>query len=299
MRQSFTYYLTLFVLKLKGIKKDFSKSPIDYKKIRKHDIHVPKGIFFKQNHVTSFKVSKTLITELKQTKTSNKLLLYIHGGAFISGPGKHHWDTMKELYKKSNHTIWLCDYPKAPENSISEISKNIGLIYTTALKTYDATNIILAGDSVGGTLATALVQRLVLKNETLPNEIILICPVMDASMSNPKIDSINDIDPMLSKNGILSAKTMCAENGDLRNSMLSPLFGSFDKFPTTLICIAEHDIMYPDQKLAIEKLKKANITLEIIDGKAMPHIWPLLPVMKEAKASLNLIINRLNNEAQN
>lgn len=35
MKQSFTYYVALLILKLKGLKKDFSKDPIDLKKIRK------------------------------------------------------------------------------------------------------------------------------------------------------------------------------------------------------------------------------------------------------------------------
>lgn len=35
--------------------------------------------------------------------------------------------------------------------------------------------------------------------------------------------------------------------------------------------------------------------IEVIIGKNMPHIWPLLPVMKEAKRSLNEIIKTLNN----
>lgn len=93
MKLSITYYITLLVIKLKGIKKDFSKDPIDFVKIRKEDIHQPKGVFFSKSNVSSFTISKTLLTEIKQNETSTKLLLFIHGGAFISGPSKHHWDT--------------------------------------------------------------------------------------------------------------------------------------------------------------------------------------------------------------
>jgi len=280
MQQSLTYYLTLLVLKLKGIKKDFSKDPIDYKKIRRTDVYTPKGSFYKQNYVTTNKIASTQITKIQQIETTNQLLLFIHGGAFISGPAKHHWDTIKELYKKTNYNIWLCDYPKAPESTISEISKNIDLVYANALKTYKGSNITLIGDSVGGTLTTALVQRLILNKGEIPHKIILVCPVMDSSMSNPEINEINAIDPMLSRSGILSAKTMCAENNDLKNVMLSPLYGSFDNFPATIMVTAEHDIMFPDQKLAIEKFKKANVAIDVVEGKAMPHIWPLLPVIK-------------------
>ncbi len=294
MKLSITYYITLFVIKLKGIKKDFSKDPIDYKKIRKEDIHHPKGAFFRTNKVRNFTISKTLITEIKQDKTSDKLLLFIHGGAFISGPAKHHWDTIKEIVNQTNHNVWMCDYPKAPEHKIQEISENIDLVYKTALENYPSKQITLIGDSVGGTLVTALIQRLIENKSDLPTKIILVSTVMDATMSNPQIDKIETIDPMLSKNGVLSAKKMCAENKDLKNTMISPINGSFDGFPNTILCIAENDITYPDQKLVVQKLVDAKNKIEIIEGERMPHIWPFLPVMKEAKMALKQIIARLN-----
>ncbi|MFT6338321.1 MAG: acetyl esterase/lipase [Saprospiraceae bacterium] len=294
MKHSLTYYLTLLVIKLKGIKSDFNKDPIDFKKIRKEDVHHPKGKFFNQENVRSFKVLNSLITEIGQDNASGKLLIFIPGGAFISGPAKHHWDTIQELSQQTNHTIWMCDYPKAPENKISEISANIDLIYKTAMEQYDANRISLIGDSVGGTLVTALTQRLVQRNIELPNKIILVSPVMDATMSNPSIDEIDSIDPMLSKAGVLSAKKMCTENDDLENVMISPINGSFDEFPVTILFLAEHDITYPDQLLAVQELEKAKVVVEVIKGKGMPHIWPFLPVMKEAKVALYQIIDKLN-----
>ena len=294
MKHSLTYYITLFIIKLKGIKRDFSKDPIDFKKIRKEDVHRPKGKFFSKKNVSNFRILNSMITEIGQDETAAKLLIFIHGGAYISGPAKHHWDTIQAISEQTNHMIWMCDYPKAPENKISEISSNIDLIYKTALKQYDANQISLIGDSVGGTLVTALIQRLVLRNIELPNKIILVSPVMDATLSNPQIDEIDKIDPMLSKTGVLSAKKMCAENNDLGNVMLSPINGSFDKFPNTILFLAEYDITYTDQLLAVQKLKSANINVEVIEGKGMPHIWPFLPVMKEARIALETIIEKLN-----
>lgn len=295
MKHSLSYHITLFVLKLKGIKKDFSKDPIDVEKLRKEDVHHPKGRFFRQHPVRNFTIKSTVITEVKRSETSNNLLIFIHGGAFICGPAKHHWDTIQEIAKQSNHTVWMCDYPKAPEHKITAISENIDAIYHTALEKYPAKQIALIGDSVGGTLITALIQRLVKKNIEVPQKIILVSPVMDATMSNPEINKKDIIDPMLSKVGILSAKKMCAEHNDLSNPMMSPLNVSFDKFPTTILFLAENDIMYPDELLAVQKMKEAEVDVEVIKGDNMPHVWPFLPVMKEAKTALKEIIKRLNN----
>ncbi len=296
MKKSITYYLTLLVIKLKGVKKEFSKDPIDYLEIRKENVIHPKNNLFKNRKTRNFKVDKTLITEIKPAHSSDKLLLFIHGGAFISGPAKHHWDSLQEISKHTNLTIWMCNYPKAPEHKILEISKNIDAVYEHALKTYSGDQITLIGDSVGGTLVATLTQRLIQYKKIVPKKIILISPVMDATMSNKQIDIVDKKDPMLSKKGVLSAKKMCAGDTDLNNELISPLYGSFNQFPKTMLFLAEHDITYPDQQLAVKKMKESNVDFEIIFGEEMPHIWPLLPVMKESKKALRLIIDTINNK---
>ncbi|MEO6682119.1 MAG: alpha/beta hydrolase [Ginsengibacter sp.] len=295
MKQSLSYYVILFILKLKGIKKDFSKDPVDFKKLRKEDVYSPKMKFFRINKTHNFKIANTLITEVKQNKLSKKLLLFIHGGAFVSGPAKHHWDTIQEIVEQTDHTVWMCNYPKAPENGIMKISKNIDLVYEVALGKFNANDILLIGDSVGGTLITALIQRLIQKEIELPRKIILVSPVMDATMSNPKINNIDLLDPMLSRIGVLSAKKMCAENNDLSDVRISPINGSFQKFPQTILFLAEHDITFPDQEITVQKMIDAKVDMEVFIGERMPHIWPFLPVMKEGEIALKKIIHAINN----
>ena len=293
MKQSLSYYITIAVLKLKGIKKVFSNDPINYKKIRKEDVAVPKSSFYNKHISRQFQIEKTSITEIKTKQPKETLVLFVHGGAFISGPAKHHWDAIKTIVKNTNCTIWMCNYPKAPEHNITEISQNIDSVYKEALQTYTSDQIILIGDSVGGTLITALTQRLIQEKKALPQKIMLICPVMDATMENPKITAIDAFDPMLSKLGILSSKKMCAGKVPLNHEMISPLNGDFTGFPKTILYVATNDIMYPDQLLVIKKMQDAAVDLEVIEGENMPHIWPLLPVMKEAKIALHSIIEKI------
>lgn len=294
MLQSFSFYITLLVIKLKGIKRTFSVSPIDYLKLRKEDVHNPNGKYFKSNKISTLWVAKTKITQVINQIESDKLIIYFHGGAFVSGPSQHHWDTIERLSKKTKFNIWVCNYPKAPENKIDEISLNFDTIYQKALLNYKSENIILVGDSVGGTLIIALTQRLIQNGISLPAKLILITPVLDASFSNPAISDLDKRDPMLSKKGVLSAKKMCSEN--LNDPKISPINGDVKYFPKTYLYIAENDITFPDQLLFMNKLSAEKIDNIVYIGKGMPHIWPLLPVMKEAKQTLLQIIDEINFE---
>src|SRR5690606_708100 len=103
-------------------------------------------------------------------------------------------------------------------------------VYKSALEKFDSNHISLIGDSAGGTLVLGLVQRLIIENLNVPNKIVVISPVMDASMSNPEIKNRDNLDPMLSRVGVLSAKKMCAGNLNLKDVMISPLFGNFNNF---------------------------------------------------------------------
>jgi acetyl esterase/lipase len=148
------------------------------------------------------------------------------------------------------------------------------------------------GDSAGGTLVIALTQRLILNKEKLPSKLILISPVIDATFKNEDIMAIDKKDVMLSQIGVSSAIRMCSEHSnDVR---ISPINGKFNFFPKTYLYLAEHDITFPDQLIFSSKLNLENIDNEIYIGKEMPHIWPLLPVMKEAKTALHQIIANIN-----
>lgn len=283
-------------LKQMGIKRAFSHDPIDYIKLRKSDIkNIPKR-FFKKFNVKEIEISDTNISQFRKknlTAKSTKLILFIHGGAFISGPARHHWDAVEKIATKTNHKFWLVDYPKSPENSINRISHNIDLIYALASEQEGIEEVILIGDSARATLIMTLVQRLIKREKKLPSQLILITPVFDSSMTNKDIDIIDNVDPMLSKSGVLSAKKMCAQNLSLMDSMISPLYGDFNGFPKTTLFIGGKDIMSPDGVLGSQKMNEANVDLNLIYESEMPHIYPLLPLMKESKDAFSQIINAI------
>lgn len=90
MPKSFTYHLLSLAIKIKGLKKVFCQTPINYLQLRKSDVYSPKNSYFRLKNVTTFFIAKTKITEIANGDKSIKLLIYIHGGAFVSGPAQHH-----------------------------------------------------------------------------------------------------------------------------------------------------------------------------------------------------------------
>ncbi|MCU0467246.1 MAG: alpha/beta hydrolase [Arcicella sp.] len=294
--KSLTYYLTATVIKLKGIKRIFSNHPIDYQTLRKDDIHTISRKNVLSLEFQSFNIEKTTVTAVfPKSKSSENIILYCHGGASVYGPTELHWNSIAQIVKQTNIKAFLVNYPKAPEHQITEINQNIDAVYNDILTQYAPKNIILLGDSMGATLLLLLVQRLIKRNQPLPKSIVLLSPVLDASMTNPAIEIIDKVDIMLSRKGVISAKTMCAGNISLKSEEISPLYGSFQKFIPTYLFIATHDVMYPDAEIFIQKLRAENVPVYIVRGEEMPHIWAFLPVMSEAKKALNQLVDILKN----
>lgn len=290
---SISAYVVTFFLKLKGLKRIFSQDPIPYTKLRKDDVWFPPAKVLKNTTATTVQILDTEITILnpkKKVKNTDYVLLYCPGGAFVSGPNLVNWESLSTLVQKTGIAAWMVNYPKAPEHKMLELSKNIDAVYKAALEQYDASKIILMGDSAGGNLILSLTQRL-LKGERplLPSCLIPISPVMDCSLENAAIEAIDKKDPMLSKKGVLSAKKMSMGTLSLKDPMLSPLYGSFEGFPPVYLFMGTNDILFPDQQLAGQKMEQAGVVVEMIQGEGMPHIWPLLPFMKEAQQALQKI----------
>ncbi|HAS44856.1 MAG TPA: esterase [Microscillaceae bacterium] len=284
------FHLTLLFLRLKGYKKMFSHDPMLYEAFRKDDVFEAPKKLLKAFQVRNFQVAESKVTEvLPKNGSSDYLVLFIHGGAMVAGPGKHHWDSMGYMVKKTGVKFWLMNYPKAPEHKITQIAQNVDAVYAEARKTHAPSQIFLMGDSAGGNLILTLTQRLIKNGEEPPKAIIPITPAVDVTFTNEAIDLLDSRDPILSKKGVTSTAHMSSGGVDLADPMMSPINGSFEKFPKTLMFLAGRDILYPDAKVAAYEMKKAGVPLEVVEETRMIHIWPLMPVMREAKAALNKI----------
>lgn len=293
---SFGYTLVKVALKLKGEKRSWSVDPINYSKKREQDIHHPTKMLLSGSNFQTQKINKTTVTRIvPKSKRTKGLLFYCPGGGFVYGPTKENWKAITRIAQRTGTVAWMVDYPKAPEHKIKEITENIFEVYQKAAQECMSSRIVLLGDSAGGNLILSLTQQILKKGLKVPNGIIAITPVIDASLTNPKIKEIDTMDPILSIKGVRSAKKMVIGDQSLKSPLISPIYGSFSNFPPVHIFSAEHDILTPDQELLIQKIKEEGVPLEVIIGKNMPHVWPILPIMSEAKMALSKIISIIDN----
>jgi acetyl esterase/lipase len=147
------------------------------------------------------------------------------------------------------------------------------------------------GDSAGGGFSAAFCEYLAVNDMPQPENLILISPWVDMSMSGDYDDV--EYDPMLGIEGAREIGKAWAGDLDTKDYKVSPLFGEVDKLPKTTIFVGTHEIIYPDIVEFYNKLHDNGVDAELIVGEEMSHVYPLYPMVPEAKEAFNRIVEIL------
>ena len=221
-----------------------------------------------------------------ESTTTENLVIYLHGGAYVSEIEDLHIIFCDKLAEKANATVFAPIYPLAPNHTFEETYAIVENLYELLLKFEKP--ITIMGDSAGGGLSAAFCEYLSANGLAEPEHLILISPWVDVSMSGDYDDYI-DIDPMLGVDGLVEMGKAWAGDIDTKDYRVSPLYGNIEKLPQTAIFVGTHEIFYPDILNFYNKLKDNGIDVELNVGEEMSHVYPLYPLVPESKEAFNRI----------
>lgn len=227
-------------------------------------------------------------------KKSKSHILYLHGGAYVQGFVRQHWDFLSILVQETGCTITAPDYPLAPRSTFVEAYSLIDTLYTKILSTAGAANTILMGDSAGGGLALGFAQKMKFEKRSTPGKIILLSPWLDITLVNPDIEIINSTDPFLSVKGLRRAGLSFAGGADPKQFQLSPVNGDIDGIGEISLFVGSRDILVADARRLRVLAKEAGISLNYYEYKDMVHVWMLLNFRESRQAKkeiFDLILN--------
>lgn len=221
-----------------------------------------------------------------ESTTTDHLVLYLHGGAYINEITNLHISFCDKLAKNVNATVFAPIYPLAPNHTYEETYEIVENLYRLLLKFEKP--ITIMGDSAGGGLSAAFCEYLAANELSEPEHLILISPWVDVSMSGDYDDYL-DVDPMLGVDGLREMGRVWAGNLDTKDYRVSPLFGNIEKLPQTTIFVGTHEIFYPDILKFYNMLKNNGIDVTLNVGEEMAHVYPLYPLVPESKKAFNQI----------
>ena len=219
---------------------------------------------------------------------SDKVILYIHGGGFISGSCHTHRAHVLKFVKKTKIKALLFDYRLAPENPFPAALDDTLSVYDHLLNTgYSSSNIIIAGESAGGTLVLSALKAI--RDSSLPNPAgaVSISPVTDLRCTAETFTTnmFKDIAPP----GSMRLWTdMYIGNSSAVDPLLSPQFGKLSDLPKTLLIAGTHEIHLDDTKNYYNKAIEAGSEAELKLYENMVHAFPIMaPLFPEAEMAMH------------
>jgi acetyl esterase/lipase len=75
---------------------------------------------------------------------------------------------------------------------------------------------------------------------------------------------------------------------DTHHWQVSPLFGDMTGLPPTTVYCGTRELLYPDIRLAFDRLLAAGVDATLRVGTGLNHDWPLMPI-PEADAAFEEI----------
>ncbi len=149
---------------------------------------------------------------------------------------------------------------------------------------YGARDVILTGDSAGGNLALSLTLRLKQEGRLLPRGLVLMSPWTDLTSSGESFEGKAEVDPVLDSDYIDRMVSAYAGGQDLKQPLISPLFGEFAGFPPTYIQVGENEILLSDAVRLHQAFVDANVSVKMDVYPGMWHVFQMSPVKAAREA---------------
>ncbi len=236
---------------------------------------------------------------IPEKPVNDKVLLYIHGGGFISGSCKTHRMHVAKFAKGSNIKSLVFDYRLAPEHPFPAAVDDCVEAYQWLLtQNYKPENIVVGGESAGGTLTISLLLALKEKGISLPKAAFSISPVTDLRCLADSFtyNAKKDIAP--TGNWHFWMKNYIADT-DPTNPLLSPQFGNYEGLPPLYICAGTHEIHLDDCTNVAKRAEEQGVNVTLARWPNMVHAFPIMsPLFPEAKQAMSEICEFINQQLE-
>ena len=215
-------------------------------------------------------------------------VFYFHGGAYVNQPNNQQTTMAARTAAETGAEVVLIVYPKMPVYTCEDAYSACMGYYEYYTSYNDCGKVVMMGDSAGGGLALGIVQQLKQQGKTLPEELILISPWVDVTMSNKDLDEYAGLDPMLGIDGLKRMGEVWAGDLPVTDPKVSPIYGDLSVPCHVTVTTGTWEVLYPDTVLLVDKMKEAGTDVALITGERMIHCYPICPI-PEAKGAQMVI----------
>jgi epsilon-lactone hydrolase len=213
---------------------------------------------------------------------ADRVMLYIHGGGYVSGSAKGYRPLVGELGRATKARAFAIDYRLAPEDPFPAAVDDIVESYKSLLdRGTPAKSIVFAGDSAGGGLVATGMMAVRDVGLPLPAAGLSISPWLDLECTGGSMKTKAQSDLALNRDALLHAARSYrgAVDGTGRGGQLAPLGADLSGLAPLLIQVGSAEILLDDATRLAARAGAADVSVRLEIWPNMPHVWHLFGFM--------------------
>ncbi|MBB6692494.1 alpha/beta hydrolase [Cohnella xylanilytica] len=219
------------------------------------------------------------VRKIREGARGRCAILYFHGGGFVAGSSDVYRDLTGRIALAAHVPVLAVNYRLAPEHRYPAANEDCLGAYRWLLGNgYSADNIVLGGDSVGGTLALMTLLSLRDNGEELPAGAFLLSPHADlVHLDGESYDTRAAVDPTGSRARNQAAlDAYWGDNAGDYPAILSPLRMDLSGLPELLVQAGDREVLLDDAARLAAKAEASGFRakLEIWEG-----MWSVFQTM--------------------
>jgi acetyl esterase/lipase len=205
-------------------------------------------------------------------ENANRLLVHVHGGCYVSGPGESGTSEAILMAGFGHFKIISVDYRMPPDHPYPAALDDAMAVWKAAVKMADPKKMAIFGSSAGGALTLEMVLRVKQDHLPMPAAIAPGTPMADLTNSGDTFRTNAMLDNVLvAPDASCDKRAALYTNGhDLKDPMLSPLFGDMHGFPPAILTTGTRDLLLSNTVRVHRKLRQAGVEafLQVYEGQS-------------------------------
>jgi epsilon-lactone hydrolase len=224
------------------------------------------------------------------------LLLYLHGGGFLLGSIRSHGELVARLARATGVRALVPEYRLLPGYRYPAALDDAHTVWHWLRGTgVQPGSVVLAGDSAGGALVTALLVALREAGAQLPAAAVLFSPLLDMTASGESIEARAQRDPIFNAASIRATAADYVGDADPTAPLVSPLFAALAGLPPLLVQVGTEEVLFSDAERFVDAAKAAGVDATLDVGEGLPHVYQSVadaPEAREATARAGAFLRR-------
>jgi len=228
----------------------------------------------------------------------HRILVHVHGGAYVFGGGEAAAAEAVLMAHFGKIEIVSVDYRMPPDFPYPAALDDALAVWKEVGKSRNPANVGLFGTSTGGGMTLALVLKLKELKLPLPGAIMAGTPWADLTKTGDTYFTHEFVDNVLGTNdGMLEAAArLYAGTHDLKEPLLSPVYGDFTGFPPTILLSGTRDLFLSNTVRVQQKLLQAGGIADLLVFEGQSHaqymLAPQAPETRDAWTEVSRFFNR-------